>query len=291
MRRADDGNEAVFHGQLRSVEHMAISIVGWEGLPTPKMSRDIEYLTYNERCSCIDIFKGVPTACKVTAAKSNMYGEPVTVSVFRPDGSTRDAPVYMGPESPEDAVVLIQDTQVFGFGRKDLVSMWADRFTDAQTTMDVQVVNQRTPLIVTGVDRASLEKSLRITTDLVTGVKVIAVEEGVINAIKPLDLKAPWTVPDMVQLQNVYTKRMLAACGIDATSWRKAERLIVDEQESDDESLALVLQDMLNARRIAAEHLKEKYGWNVSVDVIKPVRIKSETDTDDGETGGAEDAA
>ena len=76
---------------------------------------------------------------------------------------------------------------------------------------------------------------------------------------------------------------MLAGSGIDATAWRKAERLVVDEQEADDESLALTLQDMLNARLIAAEHMKQKYGWDVTPRVITPVRVKSETDTDDGE--------
>ena len=49
---------------------------------------------------------------------------------------------------------------------------------------------------------------------------------------------------------------------------------------------------MLTARLIAAEHMKQKYGWNVEPRVITPVRIKSETDTDDGEqpAGDGEDA-
>ena len=55
------------------------------------------------------------------------------------------------------------------------------------------------------------------------------------------------------------------------------------------------LQDMLNARLIAAEHMKQKYGWVAEPRIITPVRIKSETDTDDGTEGpednqGGEDA-
>ena len=144
-------------------------------------------------------------------------------------------------------------------------------------------VNQRTPLIISGADRNQLSKANRIVVDLVNGVKCMAVDDGVVNQIKALDLKAPWNIPDLVQLQNTYTKRMLAGSGIDATAWRKAERLVVDEQEADDESLALTLQDMLNARLIAAQHMLEKYGWEVEPRVITPVRVKSETDTDDGE--------
>lgn len=273
---------------------MAISIIEWPGLPDLKMGRDIEYITYTNRMSCIADFRGIPTVCKAATSRANMYGEPVEVQINFPDGSVANRPVWMGPESPGDAVVIINDTQVPGFGRIDTVAMWADRYTDAQTTIDTQIVNQRTPLIISGADRNQLDKSRRIVVELVNGVKCMAVDDGVVNQIKALDLKAPWNVPDLVQLQATYTKRMLAGSGIDSTSWRKAERLVVDEQEADDESLALTLQDMLNARLIAAQHMNEKYGWNVEPRVITPVRIKSETDTDDGEAGpqeGGEDAA
>ena len=262
---------------------MAISIIEWPGLPSLKMGRDIEYIAYTNRMACLDDYKGVVTVCKAATSKANMYGEPVEVEVHYPDGSVANRPVWMGPESPDDAVVIINDTQVPGFGRIDTVAMWADRFTDAQTTIDTQIVNQRTPLIISGADRNQLSKANRIVVDLVNGVKCMAVDDGVVNQIKALDLKAPWNIPDLVQLQNTYTKRMLAGSGIDATAWRKAERLVVDEQEADDESLALTLQDMLNARLIAAQHMLEKYGWEVEPRVITPVRVKSETDTDDGE--------
>ena len=292
-RRNEDGNGDVFRCQLRQMEHMAISIIEWPGLPDLKMGRDIEYITYTNRMSCIADFKGVPTVCKAATSRANMYGEPVEVQINFPDGSVANRPVWMDPESPGDAVVLINDTQVPGFGRIDTVAMWADRYTDTQTTIDTQIVNQRTPLIISGGDRNQLDKSRRIVVELVNGVKCMAVDDGVVNQIKALDLKAPWNVPDLVQLQATYVKRMLAGSGIDATSWRKAERLVVDEQEADDESLALTLQDMLNARMIAAQHMNEKYGWNVEPRVITPVRIKSETDTDDGEqpAGDGEDAA
>lgn len=286
-RRNDDGNDMVFRAQLRSVEHMAISVFAWDGLPVATMSRDIEYFAYRDRLCCVDTFMGVPTVCKCMQSDVNMYGLPTRVAVIYPDGSTADKPVWMGT-GDDDGVVIIPDTQVFGFGRVDLVAMWADRFTDAQTTIDTQIVNQRTPIIMAGVTKAVIEKAVRAVVDIASGVKAIALEEEVLNTIKPLDLKSPWNVPDLVQWQNVCTKRMLAACGIDASAWRKAERLIVDEQESDDESLALTIQDCLNARRIAAEQLNAKYGWSVSVDVIDPVRVKSETDTDNG---GIEDAA
>lgn len=283
-RRANDGNDEVFSSLLRQMEHMAMSVLKWDGLPNLKMSRDIEFLCYTECQCCISDFKGIPTVCKCSLSKANIYGEPVEVQVHYPDGSNRHQPVWFGPESGADSAILIQDTQVPGFGRIMSVAMWADRFTDAQTTIDTQIVNQRTPLIVTGGDRNQLAKANRIVVELVNGVKCIAVEDGVVNQIKAMDLNAPWNVPDLVQLQNVYQKRMLAASGIDSSAWRKAERLIVDEQESDDESLALTIQDMLNARLIAAEAMKEKYGWNAIPSVISPVRVKSETDTDDGES-------
>lgn len=288
-RRNEDGNGDVFAAMIRSVEHIAISIIEWKGVPDKVISRNIEYMAYTERMAGVDDFEGVPTVVKVTPARSNMYGQPVEVNVFYPDGSTARRPVWDGTKG----VVIIYDTQVPGFGRVDLVAMWADRYTDAQTTIDTQIVNQRTPLIVTGNDKNALSKSQRVVVDLVNGVKCIAVEDGVVNAIKALDLNAPWNVPDLVQLQHEYVKRMYSATGCDAAAWGKRERLVVDEQESDDESLALVLQDMLNSRMIAAEQLNQKYGWNVEPAVITPVRIKSETDTDDGEPEqeGGNDAA
>lgn len=282
-KRNNDGNNDVYRALLRRVEHMAISIIEWEGVPYKKMSRDIEYITYTNRIAAIDDYRGVPTVCPCWATSVNMYGEPVRVSVFLPDGGVRD-------RSVED-VVVIQDTQVPGYGRIDTVALWADRYTDAQTTIDTQVATQRTPIIMSGSDRNTLDKSRRMVVDLVDGVKAMALEEGVVGSIQALDLHAPWNVPDLVQWQQTCYKRMLEGIGVDASAWRKAERLVVDEQEADDESLALILQDMLDARLIAAERMAEVHGWTVTPKVITPVRVKSETDTDDGEQGGASDAA
>ena len=55
-----------------------------------------------------------------------------------------------------------------------------------------------------------------------------------------------------------------------------------------DRQLAEAIQMPRYARLIAAQHMKEKYGWDVEPRVITPVRIKSETDTDDGEAGPQE---
>lgn len=286
-RRNNDGNGDVFRAMMRMVEHVAISIIEWDGMPTAEMSRDLEYLLYTERMAGIDDFKGVPTVVKVATAGINMYGIPIVVNVTYPDGTTARRPVYGYGRDGDTGVVVIYDTQVPGFGRVDLVAMWADRYTDVQTTIDTQIVNQRTPLIAAGADKNALSKAERVVIDLVNGVKCIAVEDGVVSSIRPLDLKAPWNVPDMVQLQHEYLKRMYAATACDSASWGKKERLIVDEQESNDESLAAFMQDLMAARMIGADRINEKYGWGVTVQVITPVRIKSETDTDDGGDDGA----
>lgn len=287
--RANDGNNSVFRWCLLQVQQMAVSVVTWDGLPNKQMSRDIEFFAYTNRQACICDWHGVPTVCKCATVEVNMLGEPVAVLVTFPDGGDSVRRIWNQENARDEDVILIRDLSVQDFGRVDSVALWADRYTDGQTTIDTQVVTQRTPILISGADRNRLDKAGRITVDLATGVKAIAVDDGVVNSVSVLDLNAPWQVPDIVQWQNVCWKRMLSAIGVDAGDWQKSERLVVDEQEGNDESLALILQCMLDSRMIAAEQMTAKYGWPADPHVITPVRVKSETDTDDGE-GGETDA-
>ena len=79
---------------------------------------------------------------------------------------------------------------------------------------------------------------------------------------------------------------MLEQIGIDfKDAFQKKERLIVDEQEGNDEMLNYILADGLKARQIGIEKLKAK-GLNGSTEIQKIVRpIDTETDLESANNG------
>lgn len=278
----ENSEKRIFLNFLSRFEHEAISIYEWGKIPNYIKQRDIEYILYIHRQVTIKKDKfGIYHVLQSFNSRYNMYGEPTEITIRYPDGTTEIKNVL------DDDIVTIYDTSVYDSGRIDFITLWGEKYASLQTTIDTQIINQRTPFIVSGSTPKEVDNAVKSVVNLVNGVKLMVVDSGTIDNIKIWNLNPPFNVESLIQTQQEYFKRASELVGIDSLeSFGKKERMIKDEVESNDEHLSLIIQDSLNARKRGIIELKEKFGVDWTVDVLKPTRIVSETDTGNGEDNG-----
>lgn len=276
-RRVPDGNEKLYINMLNRYKKMAISTFKWDS-PESGLTDNLEKLLYDDYQAIIYDFPEYGLMCvKAMFSTYDIYGEPLTVTPIMPDKSEYK------PISAEDCII-ITDSQIYGSGRADDVAYWTDKYVDIQTTIDMQNINQRTPMLMLAGNQKDVEKLRSIVLDTMTGAKALVIEPNLKDMIVPLNFNAPFNVETLITIQKHYENKILESMGIDSMqAFGKKERLIVDEQESNDESLSAIIQDGLTARRKACKKAMELYGLDLRVDVFTPTRIVSDVDDGTGE--------
>lgn len=86
---------------------------------------------------------------------------------------------------------------------------------------------------------------------------------------------------------------MLSFLGVNNVATEKAERLVTDEVNANNQMVQLAAETMLLTRQQAAKEFNETYGFNVKVklrtfdEMQELLQLENETETDD-ETGAAD---
>lgn len=156
-----------------------------------------------------------------------------------------------------------------------------DEMADINETIRQQVWNQKTPLLAITGTTQKRDKIRNMIVRIAQNINVLFMDSDIADDVKPLDLNAPFNVLDLHQHKKYVENEMLDWLGIDQMDANpKKERMIVDEQEANDESLNYTLADMLNERLRACDRLA-KLGLDITVEVQRSVR--PEDDNMDGD--------
>lgn len=269
---------------MSEIERIALGRFKWNGVDGNgiALSRKIEeYLFYNKRCAIVDTKEVGLAVTKVIPIGINIYGEPAGYDIITCNGlkltpkKPRVNPNAEGQIGNDNAIILT-DSQLIWRGCIDGLWHWVELFADAQISLNQQMVNQRSPLL--GITkRRSDEQFARIEIiDIASGLNGLIIDEEVGDNIKPLNLESQFNVDHINAMQHEYLSRALNSLGVDSMqAFGKKERMIVDEVESNDESLALILSDCLKARNdpLIDNPIAEEYG--ISCELAKPYRVST----------------
>ena len=190
------------------------------------------------------------------------------------------------PELTEDDdCVIIWDSLDYNQKRSDVLYKCRD-YADTHMTIRQQVFNQKTPMMGIVANPKLKDRIKNMFVSLANNCSFLIVDKTITDEIKPLDFNAPYNVESLYQYKKSIEAEMLEQIGIDfKDAFQKKERLIVDEQEGNDEMLNYILADGLKARQIGIEKLKAK-GLNGSTEIQKIVRpIDTETDLESANNG------
>ena len=173
--------------------------------------------------------------------------------------------------SENDDCVVFYDTMVPSVKRSDCLMLVPD-YADVLETIRQQVFNQNTPLMAFSGNTSIRAKLKNMMVGVAKHAKVMFVEESLKDKVTCLDFKAPYNVESLHAYKKSIENEMLEFMGVDnKDAFQKKERLVVDEQEGNDELLNYMLNDCLMARQKACEKLIAK-GIEASTKIVGLVR-------------------
>lgn len=168
--------------------------------------------------------------------------------------------------------------------KRSSVLYYCKDYADVKETLRTQVFNQKTPMIAVVGDTRIKNKLQSFIKNLSNNAKVLFIEKSVKESIESLDVNPTFNVESLYHYTKAIESEMLEYCGIDSKdAYQKKERMIVDEQEGNDELLNYILSDGLKSRQKSIEKCKAK-GLNAKTEIQQLVRPIVEEEIVEGES-------
>lgn len=255
-------NDIVFSDYYYRLMLIARSLFEWHDLPNWIDEKWIERYLYNEG-GCLfykDPIVGFMVAKMSAAGPLNYYNEPTTVMPIANNY------VYTGEQLiNNDNCVIIRNNDDM-IPTANTIKLYAYRLATIERTIDANIQQQKTPLIVKCSDKQRLTLK-NVIAQRNENEPVIWGDKNLdISGVEVLNTTAP-IVFDKLEIQKhmVYNECM-TFLGINNANMDKRERLVDDEVQANNEQVQANEDVMLKARKLACERINEIFGLNISVE-------------------------
>lgn len=240
---------------------LALSVFEWKGLPNGIDPKYIEKYLMNEG-HCM-FFKDRKLGWIVTKCTPkggvNHFDEPIGLRPVAPGGYVNLKNYTPGV----DCVYITNNDYCIPTSRT--LCLYAARLAEIQRTADVNIIAQKTPVIVKGSDKQrnsllQVFKSWLGDEPLIFGDKQLDISE-----MKVLNTAAPVVFDKLTIEKNKMWNECMTFLGINNANTDKRERLVDDEVQANNQQIELSAHVMLKARERAAEEISELCGCKVTV--------------------------
>lgn len=261
---------------------LARSVFEWENLPNGISERWIERFLFNNGC-CV-FFKDKELGLMVAKASQvgtlNYYDEPTQIQPI--------ATNYDGNGTVLDNLencVLIQNNDL-KLPTYPTIRLYAYRLAEVTRTSDVNINAQKTPVLITGSNRAMLSlknvyKQWKGNEPVIFGDKQL--ENAPVSVLKT---DAPIVFDKLRIEKHEIWNECMTFLGINNANQEKKERVTSDEVSANNEQMELSASCMLKSRKEACKLINEMFGTNINVKFrcLKDVEIeKGVLDLEQGE--------
>jgi len=229
----------------------------WEGLPKYIAKRFIEnnLFQYGQLAFFKDSEVGFLITKVTPSGLLNIYDEPVRYYCYGNNGYSKNV-------LAKDCVLIRNN--IDAIPTSVLINLFCIRLYEIERTIDTNIKQQKTPLIVQCEESQRLTlKNLFMKYDgnepFIFGNKALNLE-----GIKVLKTDAPYVADKLWELKNAKWAECLDMLGINNANTSKKERLITDEVNSNNQLLDLQADTMLMTRNYACEEIKEKFDLDIT---------------------------
>jgi hypothetical protein len=275
-KKLDDNiiiNDATFIDYLQRFKKIALSMFEWQNLPSGMDARFLERcLYYDGRASMLYSLKqgGYINLRASTSGNLNIYGLPTKINCYSYNMQSMRTVFYgennANQRKEEGCVLVLNDWE--SVPTATTMELFALRLYDAQRSCDVNIRNQKFPLLIVTDENQRLTM-VNMYKEIDGNKPVIFGDDKLndISKIKALKTDVPFIADKIQDYKKQIWNEALTYLGINNLADEKKERLISDETSSNNEVINMNLQSYLAPRQEAAKLFNEKYGENVSVRV------------------------
>lgn len=276
-------NQNTFVDYYNRLTNLALSIFEWQGLPDSVSVRYMETALFGSgRCLFFkDPMLGYLALRGGPDGPLNVYGDPITVRANGFNG-------YNKQLQPGEYVMIRNNLQTIP--TETTIRLFAQRLTQAERSIDVNVSAQRTPVLILCEDKQRLTLK-NVYQQYVGNEPVIFADKSLApENFRVLKTDAPY-VADKLQLYKTdLWNDCMTFLGINNANTDKRERLIVPEVEANDQLVTTSAQVMLLTRQDACKEINKLFGLNISVRMRSADELVDETaeepDNKDQEVNG-----
>lgn len=258
-------NNQTYIDYLDRLKLLATSLFTWEGLDEVAgtgASRFLELSLFDFGRACfIKDDKLGYMALRVNPSDTlNIYQLPTKVQAWS---------IGYQKEFNFDDVVYIMNNEL-QIPTARTISQFAYRLYETERTIDVNLIAQKTPVLIEGDTKTILTlKNVYMqysgNTPFIFGNKQFDIS----NKLNVLNTNAPYLIDKLELHKHEIWNEMLTYLGIDNANTDKKERLITDEVESNNEVINYYLNCFYKTRKKACLEINEKFGLDIKLRLNK----------------------
>lgn len=275
-------NSETYFNYLDRFKKVALSIFEWVNLPKSMNARFLELSLYYDGIATLfkdEDYGFINTRC-TNNGYINIYGLPTKLHCYSYD-LHRDKILYTGLrediENLQETNAILVENNWDNIPTEPTLALFAQRLALAERASDTNVEAMRTPvMILVGENQRLTMENLygqyRGNRPFIFGDKQQMQD---MDSIKAINTQAPVVFDKLQDYKKEIFNEALTFLGINNVYIQKAERLITDEANSNNELINLNLQASLAPRKEACRQFNELFGLT-GTDKEIDVRVRSD---------------
>ena len=274
-------NESTYYMYLWRLMDLAMSVFEWKNLPKGVDPRMLEMwlmrngfciFFYDEDLKSSTLADGnAPEGYAVLqgfiSGPWDMYNYPTQRRAYAVNGLNVDL-------DETNSVIIFNDyLRVPMF---QTLSLYAQRLAEIDRTIDINVMNQKTPKIIRCNDKQRLTFRNLMMQAQGNTYWIFADKNVDMKDIDVLDVTAPYVGNELQILKHQYWNEVLTYLGVENVTTEKKERLVSNEVMSNMGDVEAQRFVRLNARKQACQNINELFGLEIDCDFRSGIYIKAD---------------
>lgn len=272
-------NQLYFH-YLYALKRLATSMFEWVNLPESMNGEYLEKCLYyfGSATFLYDDEKGFINTNCASNGSINIYGLPTSFNCYS-YGYQQNRILYTGLKNEDDIMDTKQCVLVMNnidrLPTQSSIEMFAYQLYEAQATATINVIAQKTPVLIIGDEKQKLTL-INLYSQYEGNRPVIFGDKDIINkdSLAVLKTDAPFVADKIIEYKKEIWNECLTFLGINNLQTNKKERLLNDEVNSNNECINLNLESMLLTRQKACKQFNELF--NLTGNKAISVRVRSD---------------
>lgn len=248
---------------------LAVTRFKWLNLPPeidPRFLEEMLFLRGNGVFFKDEIAEMYAVMNTTTAGQMDIYGY----------GNMRFAyAINYNTELTKENSVLLHDNMT-DYPTADIIAMHADALANMRISRDVNLVANRTPVIVTSTTEQKLT-AMNVMKQIIDGIPFIHLKQGIKgnSEVRALKTDAPILFPELDAAMRWEISDACTFLGINSFYSDKKERSVSGETEGNTGEMEMNRNNSLQVRKRAAEQINKLFNLNIEVEFnsILPIMV------------------
>lgn len=259
-------NQRTYLQYINRLTELSISMFDWQNLPDTIDARFLELALFNDGMAVFfkDEVMGYLGLQVMIGGKLDVYRIPITRTAFAQNG-------YQMQLDHSNSVIIFNN-MLHTNSMLDVQEM-SKRLYEIQRTIDVNVIQQKTPKIITCTENQRLVMKNLYAQYMGNEPFIFGDKNLDLSGIKTLDTTSPYVADKLYDLKTQYWNEALTYLGISNVNTVKKERMITDEVQRNLGGTIASRYSRLFMRQQACEQINRMFGLNISVKYREDIQL------------------